>query len=677
MDENVSKGMEASEGSHEGPAASSGEGSMLVRVSSLAAGTALLTLSAYFWWLGGYLGPVNLILQWAYALAGGAFVVRSLLPDARNGFLEGRGGLLTSSLLLATLTYFLFDHGITSPYTIIEVYLAGFAIMVIVNSASKPPILQRKRAATVVAGTAFALISLGLVAYSFGDWPFTAFFIFMFSLAVAGLTRWGRSVGRLFPIIFIVELAAIALLLVRGFPQLSSDELIYEAYAAHLVMVGGNPYATPSLAGAYSFFHIQFKEAVLFMTPLSTGGFVTWLSYPALSFLIYVPALLLDTDPRAVLFILTFLLLLVILIKYRRSGLWGLTLLVLLVILADPSAVYYPLTSVTDIGWAFLLALSLLFRKRPWAAGGLYGLSVAVKQIPLVVLPYYLYMIYRERGKGGAASFGLAGIATFLITNLPFIATSPAAWMSAIVSPEGGQLIGIGQGAGAISFLGYYALPYYYFLAMEALTAVALLTIYIYGYDRYRYAFLAFPIFIFFFNYRDLFNYIVYWPLLAIVVLPNANSELRAVVSTMKKAKWRRAEALLVAALIVTSVGLAAYAHGTTARQSSGAISISSVGAFQDPLGVPGSVTSMAINVTSILPAVQFRLFSEGPLISGNGLLWHEVNRTLGDGWVVYTIEPDSPSMALPYNSSQFRVEAYYGGYQAFYQGHFDANGGP
>ena len=645
------------------------EASVLVRISSLAAGTAMLTLSVYFWWFGGYMNPVIMALQWMYALAGGAFLIRSLLTSAASGPIEGRGGLLVSSLLLITLAYFLLSYGIGVSYRIVEIYLGGFAATVALNSLSRPPLLQRPRVATVAAVVVLALISLGLAVYSLGEWPFTALFLLVSILAAVGLTkRWGSRIVRFLPILFIVELAAAALLLARGFPQLSSDELIIDAYAAHLTMMGANPYTVPLLTAALAFFHIPFSTAVSFMTPLTTGGFVSGLSYPALSFLVYVPALLAGLDPRVILFLLTFMLLSAIILRYGRSGLWSLALIALLVILLDPNAVFYPLTSVTDAGWALLLALSLLFRRRPWISGALFGLSLAFKQIPLVVLPFYLYMIYREGGRRAAGSFTAAGVAAFMITNAPFLAASPSAWLSAVISPEGGRLIGIGQGAGAISFLGYYQLPYDYFLAMEALMVIALFLLYILKYDRYRYAFLAFPIFIFFFNYRDLFNYIVYWPVLAVAVLPDVGSSLHGAASGISKGISRRSvEALLVAAVVAISMGAAVYAHEVTARQSSTVISIYAVGGFGNPLGVDGSVTSMAVNVTSSLPAVQFRLFSGGELLSGNGLLWHVVNSSGGDGWTVYTIEPDSQAMALPYNSTGFRVEAYYGGYQAFY----------
>jgi len=56
---------------------------------------------------------------------------------------------------------------------------------------------------------------------------------------------------------------------------------------------------------------------------------------------------------------------------------------------------------------------------------------------------------------------------------------------------------------------------------MELFTALMLLVLYIREYPRYKFSFIAFPVLIFFFNYRFLFNYVIYWPVIALVVLPD------------------------------------------------------------------------------------------------------------------------------------------------------------
>jgi uncharacterized membrane protein len=74
---------------------------------------------------------------------------------------------------------------------------------------------------------------------------------------------------------------------------------------------------------------------------------------------------------------------------------------------------------------------------------------------------------------------------------------------------------------------------------------------------------------------------------------------------------------------------------------------INSVGNFSNPLGLPGYVTMMNVNVSGI-NNLKFRIFTQGRMISVNGLLWKAVNVTHGDGWSVYTIELLDPRESLP-----------------------------
>ncbi|MFP3131377.1 MAG: hypothetical protein RXR51_07370 [Nitrososphaeria archaeon] len=58
-------------------------------------------------------------------------------------------------------------------------------------------------------------------------------------------------------------------------------------------------------------------------------------------------------------------------------------------------------------------------------------------------------------------------------------------------------------------------------------------------------------------------------------------------------------------------------------------------------------MTMMNVNVSRI-NNLKFRIFTQGQMISVNGLLWKAVNVTHGDGWSVYTIEPLDPRESLP-----------------------------
>ncbi|MEM4092828.1 MAG: hypothetical protein QW837_07280 [Conexivisphaerales archaeon] len=192
---------------------------------------------------------------------------------------------------------------------------------------------------------------------------------------------------------------------------------------------------------------------------------------------------------------------------------------------------------------------------------------------------------------------------------------------------------------------------------MEAFAALALLFLYIIKYNKYKYSFLAFPIIIFFFNFRFLFNYIIYWPVLAILMAPEAAKERRP---EAIRVSWRSVEVAVMAALLIVPAGGAVYLHS-----SPGPYTVTGVSGYSDYLSLPGYITSMVVNVTGPGGQVLFRIFPSGSMTTINGLLWSALNISRGDGWTLYTIIPDDPSYALP-QGTQFKLEVYYGDNQTF-----------
>ncbi len=74
---------------------------------------------------------------------------------------------------------------------------------------------------------------------------------------------------------------------IHASPAYGTDEIAFDQYAAQLLQHGLNPY-THSMANAFSLFHVS-PDGYTF---LLNGQPVTSLSYPALSFLLYMPFLL-------------------------------------------------------------------------------------------------------------------------------------------------------------------------------------------------------------------------------------------------------------------------------------------------------------------------------------------------------------------------------------------------
>ena len=103
----------------------------------------------------------------------------------------------------------------------------------------------------------------------------------------------------LFFILVIVSLTFLLYLFSSITPPFPTDESVFDMYAAHLFLSGLNPYNPALMANAFNYYHFRF-QAFDPITPLTTGGYVNSLTYPALSFLIFIPAVLLKLKASVV-----------------------------------------------------------------------------------------------------------------------------------------------------------------------------------------------------------------------------------------------------------------------------------------------------------------------------------------------------------------------------------------
>jgi len=623
---------------------------IIERLGGIGAGTALVTAGYYIWIIGGYLNPYLMVLQWTMTISGAVIMLKALSSDhfLANMVFEGRPGIALGAATLAVATVITaIQQGWSQPgFMLVEAFLFSLGLIILINSLTSTPVLDSEPNVRIAALVGFLAVTFIFAYYAFTNFPGSPIYLAFVVTGVAGIVF--RK--RLMPILLIAMIAGFAVLLMSSVPALSTDELALDSYAAHLVLSGINPYLPGVMKSAFSYYHLS----LFYETPISTGGYVSWLSYPALSFLTFVPALVMRIQPRILLVVLTVVFLIAIYLKYRGFG-W-VSILPILIALVDVNLIYYPVGSVPDVVWAIFLGLSLATVGHTKLSGALYGLSLADKQIPFIVAPYLLYMLYRDKGSKDTAIYAATAAIAFFAANAPFILLSPRAWFSAMLAPETNSLVGIGQGPGMVSFLGYYQLSSRYFTLMELFMAVMLLLLYIKEYPRYKYSFIAFPIIIFFFNYRFLFNYVIYWPVIALLVLP---STLKSV--DRKARRWvnRNETAIAIAMLAVPLITAPAFHVQSSAR-------INSVGGFANPLELPGYVTMMNVNVTnSNTSELQFRIFTQGQMVSVNGLLWNAVNVTRGKGWSVYTIEPLDPQEALQQGVGSV-LEAYSRSEQAF-----------
>lgn len=238
-------------------------------------------------------------------------------------------------------------------------------------------------------------------------------------------------------------------------PQYGTDELAFDQYAAQLMQHGINPY-THSMSHAFQLFNVS-PDGYTF---LLNGHTVAALSYPALSFLLYVPFLLAGWSTQLAVFInvaawvLSIVIAFVLLPRRLRP----------LAIVVGSLGVYvsYAVGGVTDALFLPLL-LGAVYRWdrfgldrgwRSWRGPVLLGLAMAVKQTPWLVLPFLLAGIVLERSHRDGAAAGLrdggrylaVALGTFAVPNLPFIVWSPHAWLSDVVTPIASQTVPAGQG---------------------------------------------------------------------------------------------------------------------------------------------------------------------------------------------------------------------------------------
>jgi hypothetical protein len=256
----------------------------------------------------------------------------------------------------------------------------------------------------------------------------------------------------------------------------------------------------------------QFGFSPSFYTPGVDGSFDFHLAYPSLSFLSVLPFYVIGVhDVRDVVFIFHILSVLVIfgVAPARLKS----------VSLAPFSLFSFVIAgSWTDSVWAFFLVLTaFLWYRHPKTSWVTLGLSIAVKQIAIVIAPFLLIRLWHERGELQPRTLATASglmLAAFFLPNLPFILASPNAWWADTVAPylpnAPSQVPG---GIGLSNFLldlGI-ALPSSFFIVLMLGASGSLLYLYARHYRGLNSLVFAFPILLFFFYYRSFPNYMAYW----------------------------------------------------------------------------------------------------------------------------------------------------------------------
>ena len=363
-----------------------------------------------------------------------------------------------------------------------------------------------------------------------------------------------------------------AYLQVLSSPAYGTDEIAFDQYAAQLARHGMNPY-THSMARAFSLFHVS-PDGYTF---LLNGHTVTSLSYPSLSFLLYVPFLMAGWSSQLAVginvlawaggVVLTF----VLLPRPLRP----------LAIVVGSFSVYigYAVGGVTDALFVPLL-IGAVYRwdrfattrgPAAWRGPVLLGLAMAVKQTPWLVLPFLVAGVALEaRRPGGdgtpmrtASRYLAITLGAFLVPNLWFIALSPRAWLSGVLTPIASHTVPAGQGlVGLTLYLGLGGGSLEAYTVALVVVFAALLVVYIATYPALKAWAVICPAVVLFFSARSFGSYLVTLLPAALVAATSVRLAGAGAPDKAAPARWRRVR-WLVAGMVACS-GLAVGAIFTS-----------------------------------------------------------------------------------------------------------------
>ncbi len=407
-----------------------------------------------------------------------------------------------------------------------------------------------------------------------------------------------------------------------------TDEMYIDIYSAKTILNGINPYGLKIPIGSF----IANGVPIYFLTPTMNGSYINSLEYPALSFLILIPFIIFNINPVLLPVLFSSILTIIIAVRYFKSSISYVTPLATALSLINLNVIFFSLSGMNDVVWAVFLSLSIVFIGKKFTGGIFYGLSIAFKQVPFILFPFLIVYIYKTYGMKKALYFIISAILVFMIFNLPFIIWNPGTYIHSVISPESASLIGIGFGPSQFAFAGYAPFVNNYVFGVAAVVFILVaLALYYINFEKYKYALTAIPLIFFLFNYRLLENYVLFWPIISLLMIPQMfeNYTLEAkkefdIHKLKSKIDWTKIKpiitAFFLAILVIAPVTALAYSYETYHNN----VNILSV----DELGTSnGNISSLLVKVDILngnfsFP-MNFRILTGGPLLYPNGYLWN------------------------------------------------------
>ncbi|MCY0880738.1 MAG: hypothetical protein OWS74_01985, partial [Firmicutes bacterium] len=399
-----------------------------------------------------------------------------------------------------------------------------------VRYAENLPQLSTDREYVAIAG--LVLSALFVISWSFQVWAVSATVIpalvplSLATVIVGFLGMMMAPVQRLNRLAsFLLLLSSVALFIAWVHLQTTAsfayttDELSFDQYAAQLFMHGVDPYGV-NLSPSLQLFGAQPTG----FTFTISGQHVSYLSYPDLSFLLYVPWLLFGVHAQMAV--------------YADAAFWALAMVLLwfllpprfrflsIIFFAFSRYVSYVVGGVTGSLYLPFLIVALW----RWDRFGdpeersaarfigpiMLGLAMAVKQTPWFVAPFVFVAMIRESMAAGekwyrrALSYTLWAGGTFFAVNLPFIVWHPGAWLHGILLPITAHAVGDGQGLIALLIYNHVGSGNLSaFTNVGAVLTVLLVSITFLFYERVKRIWPAFIPFLFFWPDRAFSSYMV------------------------------------------------------------------------------------------------------------------------------------------------------------------------
>ena len=614
------------------------------RVAFIAISSFLVTIPQLIWTLYGYRGTFIIILQTLTILVGFGILLMALMDPLPVRVLK-----FLSLFRKETYNKQTGKFKWTNPRLYVSLIMLGYLYVPyqisIIMGYSKPGIIIEAFFIAVSTACIIAMIYLhGSRLKGRNVWPGFYYVI----LAVLGLA-WTINFWY-------------------GSPRFPTDEMTLDYYSAHVFLHGMNPYIPANTANVFSFYQFGYSGYPLnVITPFSTGGYVTNLSYPALSVFPFAPSSILGIPPSATLIPFYVLPVIFVYWAYRAGKLQFLALLPPFLLLLNPSLLVQVSLGYPDIIWVIFTMMSVFFYRKPVLSGVLMGLAVSVKQIPWLVIPFLLIFLFRETGGRASAKWVISALLVFIAVNSIFLIQDPGAFLRAVIAPELQKIIGIGFGPSQLSFLDIVPLSRTFFTMMMISTFASSLVAYLFYYKRIKYAFLAFPIVIFLFNYRLLLSYLMFWPIIALVMPlfireKTLESEVERPVLEPRSQDRPAIRKYLVPVLLVAILAIPVAYQGIHPSDPSSiqfqAVDVSKV--------TNNNVTQLSIIMNLHADNISYnqilyRVMPAAPTTNMNGYLWTATSFTaLTNGSERIYIVPMDNNQVISWNGS-YRLIAYYG----------------